>query len=462
MKAVIYTRVSTEEQVKEGFSLAAQLDRLRSFCDSQGWDVADVYTDEGVSAKNTERPELNRLLRDCPRQKFDVVVVYRLDRLTRSVMDLYKLLQLFDAHKIGFRSATEVFDTTNAVGRLFLTIVAALAQWERENLGERIRMGFDQKKREGKWHSTNVPYGYHRVDDQLVIAEEEAEIIREMFRQYIGGLGVHRLVMWLRERTGRLWTSSGTYYALNNPIYAGFLVVGDRNADHDYETIDATNVTPIISRDTWIQVREIARKRAGLPPRSGTGQYALVGVLRCGLCGGAVVGYTTRKANGYQYFGYKCLQAMREHNCGAKMHKMGPLEERVIVEIERLAQRAFDRAARPLPKQDERLKRRLESVVSRTKERKNRWMDAYEAGTIDADTLRTRLEQISSEEESARSDLEALTAPSFDMATYQSISTGFRKSWNRADVQERKELIRAIVESIFVYNDGLIRVELRR
>ena len=213
MKAVIYTRVSTEEQVKEGFSLAAQLDRLRSFCDSQGWDVADVYTDEGVSAKNTERPELNRLLRDCPRQKFDVVVVYRLDRLTRSVMDLYKLLQLFDAHKIGFRSATEVFDTTNAVGRLFLTIVAALAQWERENLGERIRMGFDQKKREGKWHSTNVPYGYHRVDDQLVIAEEEAEIIREMFRQYIGGLGVHRLVMWLRERTGRLWTSSGTYYS---------------------------------------------------------------------------------------------------------------------------------------------------------------------------------------------------------------------------------------------------------
>ncbi|MHB1681636.1 MAG: recombinase family protein [Bacilli bacterium] len=462
MRVVLYTRVSTEEQVKEGFSLAAQLDRLRSFCDSQGWDIVDFYTDEGVSAKNTERPQLKRLLRDCTRQKFDIVVVYRLDRLTRSVMNLYELLQIFDTHKIGFKSATEVFDTTNAMGRLFITIVAALAQWERENLGERIRMGFDQKKREGKWHSTNAPFGYRRVGDQLVVVEEEAEVIRELFDRYIAGYGVHRLLTWLRANTDLLWTNSRTYYALNNPIYAGFLVIGDRNAEHAYETVDATNVTPIITRDTWAQARAIARTRSGLPPRSGTGQYALVGVLKCGLCGGAVVGYTTRKPTGYHYYGYKCLKAMRQHDCGAKMHKMGGLEDRVLTEIERVAQEAFDHASRPLPKKDDRQKRKLEQIVARTKERKNRWMDAYEAGTIDADTLRERLEQISGEEESARSELATMDAPTIDMQTYQGIVAGFRTSWSSAETQERKELIRAIVEAVFVYNDGSVRVDLRR
>lgn len=146
MKCIVYVRVSTDEQAKHGFSIAAQIEKLEAYCISQGWELVDKYIDEGYSAKDLQRPAFEKMMDTLKQGNIDVLLVYRLDRLTRSVMDLYKILKILDDNNCMFKSATEVYDTTNAMGRLFITLVAAIAQWERENLGERVRLGMEKKQ----------------------------------------------------------------------------------------------------------------------------------------------------------------------------------------------------------------------------------------------------------------------------------------------------------------------------
>ncbi len=462
MKCAIYTRVSTEDQVKEGYSLSAQLERLTAYAASQNWEIHDVYTDEGVSAKNTLRPEFQRLLMDGKNKKFEVLLVYKLDRLTRNVKDLYEILQVLDKHGIGFTSATEVFDTTNAMGRLFVTIVAAMAQWERENLAERIKMGFDQKKREGIWHSTKIPYGFIKDGNNLVPHPEQALVMQELFRKYMSGQGVHRLNLWLNEQTGIAWTHSGTYYTLTNPTYAGLLSIGPRNSNP--ELIPATNIIPIISAETWHQSRQVASRRAGLPPRTGTGQYALVGVLRCGICGGAVVGYTTRKTRKtkpmYIYYGYKCLHAMRK-SCSNKMFKLEPLEIKIINQLEQVAQNALKSASvEPMSKHQLNTRDMLTEKLCKLKDKRKRWMDAYEAESIDVDSLRERLISLSNAEEKIKHELSQLKESAIDESLYSTIALHLRTAWTLGTLEERRELIRSVVDKIYLYPNDSIKITL--
>jgi site-specific DNA recombinase len=155
MKVAAYIRVSTQMQVEDGYSLSAQRERLKAFAYSQGWEIVKFYVDEGLSAKDMDRPDLQRMLKGVREGIFDIVLVYKLDRLTRSVIDLDKLLTEFSKHDVMFKSSTEVYDTTTATGRLFIRLVASMAQWERENLGERVRFGMQEKARKGNGPSVH-------------------------------------------------------------------------------------------------------------------------------------------------------------------------------------------------------------------------------------------------------------------------------------------------------------------
>jgi DNA invertase Pin-like site-specific DNA recombinase len=194
-RCAIYTRKSSEEGLEQNFnSLHAQRDACEAFIKSQGWRLVKThYDDGGISGASMERPALQQLLAHIRQGLVEVVVVYKVDRLTRSLGDFAKRVELFDAHQVSFVSVTQAFNTTTSMGRLTLNVLLSFAQFEREVTGERIRDKIAASKRKGIWMGGVVPLGYELHERRLVINRVEAEVVRQIFRRYLE-LGCVRLL----------------------------------------------------------------------------------------------------------------------------------------------------------------------------------------------------------------------------------------------------------------------------
>lgn len=241
MTVGIYIRVSTEEQVNEGYSISAQREKLKAYCLAQGWDDFRFYVEEGLSGKTTKRPKLNELFKHIEQGSIKTILVYRLDRLTRSVRDLHKLLDELEKHGCIFKSATEVYDTSTAMGRMFITIVASIAQWESENLGERVRMGQIEKARQGEW-SAQAPYGFKKVDKRLVQDDEKVAILKEIIDKVESGYSFRKLATHLTQRQiknirSSQWHVGSLLNLLSNPALYGAMRWRDEIIEGTHEGI---------------------------------------------------------------------------------------------------------------------------------------------------------------------------------------------------------------------------------
>lgn len=241
LSCAIYTRKSSEEGLEQEFnSLQAQREACEAFITSQrgeGWQPLKArYDDGGWSGGTLERPALQQLLADIRAAKVDVVVVYKIDRLTRSLLDFAKIVEVFDAHGVSFVSVTQAFNTSTSMGRLTLNVLLSFAQFEREVTGERIRDKIAASKKKGMWMGGFVPLGYDARDRKLVINKEEAESIRFIFRRYLELGSVYKLKTELDAKritskrrlngAGKVWggcpiAAGALYLILQNPIYCG-------------------------------------------------------------------------------------------------------------------------------------------------------------------------------------------------------------------------------------------------
>ncbi|HSS64835.1 MAG TPA: recombinase family protein [Gammaproteobacteria bacterium] len=231
LRCAIYTRKSSDEGLEQDFnSLDAQREACEAYITSQrhgGWScLPNQYDDGGISGATLERPALQRLLADVKARKIDVIVVYKVDRLTRALADFAKIVEIFDAHKVSFVSVTQQFNTTSSMGRLTLNVLLSFAQFEREVTAERIRDKIAASKKKGMWMGGNVPLGYDAKDRTLVINETEAETVRTLFRLYLELGNVRELQTeatkrGLRSKTGRTFAYGHLYHLLENPIYIG-------------------------------------------------------------------------------------------------------------------------------------------------------------------------------------------------------------------------------------------------
>src|SRR5215468_6509479 len=189
IRCVIYTRKSSEEGLEQDFnSLDAQRESCEAFIRSQkheGWVcLSEMYDDGGITGATMERPALKRLLADTEAGRIDAVVVYKVDRLTRSLSDFAKIVEVFDRRAVSFVSVTQQFNTTTSMGRLTLNMLLSFAQFEREVTGERIRDKIAASKKKGMWMGGTLPLGYDAKDRKLVVNQTEADTVRHIFRRY--------------------------------------------------------------------------------------------------------------------------------------------------------------------------------------------------------------------------------------------------------------------------------------
>ncbi len=315
MKAALYIRVSTMEQKNEGISIANQESKLRMFCESQDWEIADVYIDDGYSAKDIERPHIQRLLDDVEKEKFDVVVVYKLDRLIRNVINLNEILQKLDNHNVKFKSSTEAFDTTTAAGRLFLNIVAAMAQWERETTVERVKDVMLKKAMDGEWSGGSTPFGYTLKDKQLIINEEEAEIVRKIFdlaRIWGDRKVAEHLTQQGYKLRGKPIERHNITYITNNPLYIGKQRYNDGQRSYmkpyEEQRVFDGKQEPIVSESLFFDIQKRRKKYRELHLRDRESVYIYSSLLRCHRCGAAIFGTSNFPDRRY----YTCDNAKRK------------------------------------------------------------------------------------------------------------------------------------------------------
>ncbi|MEM4259074.1 MAG: recombinase family protein [Candidatus Thermoplasmatota archaeon] len=263
IRAAIYTRVSTEDQAKEGFSLDAQIEKLRSYCKARDWEIAGEYIDDGYSGRKTRRPAYTKMMEDL--DKWDILLVIKMDRIHRNSKNFMLMMEQLSKQKKEFVSMMESLDTSTAMGRFVMDIIQRIAQLESEQIGERVYIGMEQKARmNGGVLGFNIPYGYNYLDGKLVVNDSESRIIQDIYSWYLTGKSIGEISQMLNDahiptKKGGLWAKKTVSTILKNPIYCGYLRWEEyvNKSDHD----------PIITVQDFNKVQEIFAQRGGSPAK---------------------------------------------------------------------------------------------------------------------------------------------------------------------------------------------------
>lgn len=257
VKAAIYTRVSTEDQAKEGFSLDAQLDKLKSYCKARDWIVAEEYVDDGYSGRTIKRPAYTRMMEEM--EKWDALLVIKMDRIHRNSKNFMFMMEHLKKSGKEFVSMTESLDTSTAMGRFVMDIIQRIAQLESEQIGERVYVGMEQKaKTNGGVLGFNIPYGYDYIDGKLVVNDSEAINVKNIFDMYRNKLSMKKIAEILNQKNiptklNKIWRSQTVSLILKNPVYCGFL--------HWEDYLNPGEHIPIIDKNTFNETQKIIQKK---------------------------------------------------------------------------------------------------------------------------------------------------------------------------------------------------------
>lgn len=409
VKAVVgcYVRVSTENQI-ENYSIEEQIQRLQAYCLSKDYAIYDMYVDGGYSGGNTNRPALLKLINDAEQRKIQAVVVYKLDRLSRSQKDTLTLIEdKFLKNDVDFISVSENFDTSTPFGKAMIGILSVFAQLEKDQITERFTMGRIGRSKAGYYHGgSTAPTGYDYLNGELIINPYKADQVKQVYRMFLDGKSINAITHEMHQKYGGWNSHSLTINVLRNSVYIGKVKFKGVEYDGVHQAIisqsDFENVQRLLNSKDREDSKTAPQKT---PFKAG---YMLTGLLRCGNCGARY------SANHGYYKCYSrsksCTRFVTDPNCKNENWKIEDLDKLVIDQIIALKYSPHkidliveNKSSVPSVSDADMVKKRIQEIENQM----DRIMDLYQIGSLPIENISDRIKKLQNEKDALQNNLEA-------------------------------------------------------
>ena len=491
----IYCRVSTEEQSENGYSIDEQERLLEEWCKKMGYVIYKCYSDRGISGKNIkDRPALKELLSDAKEGKFDMVISWKINRVSRKLEDVLKIVNLLEKNNITFKSYSEPFETDTPAGRMQFQMMALIGEFERGTIAQNVKMGMIAKAKSGNWCGgrvlgydlvpNNSPEEEKKGKNKLKINEKEAEIVRFIFNEYSKGKGYKAITnqinkLGYKTKKGNDFSVGSIRDILTNPVYIGEIRY---NVRQNWSEKRRRNINPnpirvkgkheaIIDRELWDKVQLILESKKGKPSRIYDGEYPLTGILRCPKCGaGMVISRTTNTlADGTKKrIAYYCCGNWKNKGtsvCNSNTIRVDKANEYVFKKIEELVSneamikavvKNINKERKDKVKPAKRLLGDIDKELEKLDKRKRKIFEAYEDDILTKEEFQTRKNELNEKirilEEEKKPLLNTISEEVSEEIPYEFIKDilmNFSKILNSSVSREQqKKLLHMIISEI--------------
>jgi len=446
LRVACYERVSTEEQALKGFSIDAQIDNLKEYCEKKGMKIVDHYSDQGKSGSlpPLKRPALHRLLEDVQAGKIDMILFTKLDRWFRSVKEYFKVQDVLDRHKVEWKAIHEDYDTTTANGRMAITICLAIAQNEREKTAERIKVVFEHKRKnkEACFGGKVPPFGYLKEKDEdgiqrLVKDPESQQMVAEFWDILVKYNNLNKAIRHIRDVYGVVKSDKQWGRIAKSDFYCGM-----HNGIEDF-------CEPYVTKKDWLMVQETAASR--IRDTKSKRVYIFTGMIRCPECGHILCGTSSKNKYGVEYRGYRCRFKCTDCAFKRTLSEM-KIEKQLLEELPKFIEKEIadveleKTKPKPKPKYN----------IPKLKERLRRLNVAYMAGNISDDEylrddaeIKGLIAIAENEAPPAERDIEPIRAL---------LNTDINSVYSTMDTEERRRFWRNIFKEIKVKDNKVVSV----
>ena len=466
----IYVRVSTQEQAVNGHSIDEQTDRLQKYCDAMNWSPCKVYCDAGYSGASTDRPSLQSMIRDVKSGLITRVLVYKLDRLSRSQKDtLYLIEDVFLANNCDFVSISENFDTSSPFGRAMIGILAVFAQLEREQIKERMIMGKVAKAKQGRYSGKAMnPIGYDYIDGRLIPNKYESDLVKRIFGMYSKGMSTRKIMETLNEsglyhKYGK-WNEKTVLNIITRRTYIGEILYSGNWYKGDHEPI----IDPALFDECQREHEKRYRDHEQHNRRLGKATSYLAGYLVCKHCGGKYaklkqLSYNRDHTKKYYYNKYICNSRckrvphlIKDPNCMNKIWSMEELDKIIFDEIRKLAVDPEHHAPEKNAPQAhfDPLKAQLDNINGKME----KLMELYLIGNIPQDILQKKTDDLQKQREKLMQELDEITKSHekrLSQKERKRLVESFSDILDRGDFDEIRTTIGALIDYIELDNDDI-------